>query len=449
MRHRDPVRPLDIVHSRQMAPANTDALKRLRGRLREWRLIKRVERYPGVKLLLRWLWYHAYPAYVRHVAAARVPSLPLVRLSTLARRLDGRVFTFTEAEAVDGGTPQVFPGKDRSLLPPSPSRQIFPGIFAVPLQDAQVTGATNLTLLDTQVICHDLYDFQRDFTAEELQGRIVIHPADERVRWLPNDPASRTIEAAASFVDACASNYAHWMTEVLPRINLFCSEARFDQVPIIVDDGLHSNLMESLKIVAGEERPVTPLPSGRALRISVLHLVSPTGYVPFDHRSTRRGGHSHGRFSAFALTALRRKLVDSVGSPRDGLPKQIYIRRNSGARLLVNAAGIEEILIARGFSIIEPEKLGFAEQVRLFSQAETVVGATGAALANLIFCGPSARIVVMIAKHEHMPYWYWQNIARSVGCDVRYVLGEMVRFSGLGIHGNFRVNPKDMLDAIE
>lgn len=390
-----------------------------------------------------------YPVYVHCLIRMRVPSMSIVRLSSLARRADTCPVTIVGAEPIVSHSPAVFPALDRVSLPKIAERQTFPAITAVLLRNARVTGGTNLTLLRNQIVCHDLYDFLRDFTSEELHGRTVIDPKDEHARWRGIDPRPESIPSAASFVDACSGNYAHWMTEVLPRVNLFCSDRRFSQVPIIVDDGLHQNLMESLVIVAGDARTVILLPFERTLRVANLHLLSATGYVPFSRRNPRLGGHSHGIFSPFALGTLRTKLIDSVGAGGNAWPRQIYIRRNSSARRLVNGFEIEETLLARGFSIIEPERLSFAEQVQLFSQAETVVGATGAALANLVFCRPSARIVIMIAKHEHMPYWYWQNIARSVACEVRYVLGEMVRFSGLGIHGNFRVNPGDVLDAIE
>lgn len=77
------------------------------------------------------------------------------------------------------------------------------------------------------------------------------------------------ISSAASFIDSCADNYAHRLTEVLPRIAAFCSSDKYRDVPLLVDAGLHENIITSLKIVAG--------PSGLSLRCLLRESSRPTG----------------------------------------------------------------------------------------------------------------------------------------------------------------------------
>ena len=45
-----------------------------------------------------------------------------------------------------------------------------------------------------------------------------------------------------------------------------------------------------------------------------------------------------------------------------------------------------------GFEVVRPEALGVVEQISLFRHATVVVGATGAAFANCLFCPPAAKI---------------------------------------------------------
>ena len=450
---RHEVRLVEIMPTlRRIGPAplsDKDAASRLRESLFGKVYIKYLKRFLTFRLLAQWLWRNGFPIYVKYSTLSFAKLIPIIKLSAYAERTPEGVQRLAEAETVDTPSPAVFPAKDQDYLVAPHDRYVFPDMFVTTVHEALVTGETNLILTGKEVLCHDLYDFRRDYTSEELHGRIVINPKTMRVRWLVNDAAPESVPVAAAFVDACALNYAHWMTEVLPRICLFCSEDRFRDVPIVVNDGMHQNLMESLFMVAGQGRKIITLPTGRALRVERLFAVSPAGYVPFERRTNKLSGHSHGVFSPFALNFLVKKIRNSFGSNNNCLPKKIVIRRNSGVRLVVNAADIEKQLLDRRFSVIEPEKLKFSEQVQLFSQAEIIVGATGASFANIVFCKPSAQIVIMISKHESMPYWYWQNIVRSVGCRVNYVLGDIVRASDLGIHGDFRVNPMDVLDAIE
>jgi capsular polysaccharide biosynthesis protein len=429
--------------------------KDLASRLRESLLgkvyINYLKRFPVLRWVAAWLWRNGYPLYwsmSRAVYKTLPKARPLIRLSAQARLSAENVDKFAEAETVVTPAPKVFPAKDRHYLAVQHDHYVFPEVFLTTVHDAVVTGGTNLIRKGEQILCHDLYDFSRDYTSEETHGRTVITRTGG-VKWLMNSAVpEELIPVAASFVDACALNYAHWLTEVLPRIALFCSRDQLRDVPIIVDDGLHKNLMESLLLVAGPLRTVFMLPLGRALRVERLFAVSPTGYVPFGPRSTRLKSRSHGTFSPVALNLVANKIASGF-DPAADLPRKIVIRRNSGIRRMLNADDIEQQLVNKGFTIVEPEKLSLREQVRIFSSAEVVVGATGAAFANIVFCRPTARIIIMISKHENMPYWYWQHIACSVGCSVEYVLGDIVRGSDLGIHGDFHIDPRHVLEAID
>jgi capsular polysaccharide biosynthesis protein len=374
---------------------------------------------------------------------------PIVTLSDHAGRSPQGRMSYAAEETVEAPRPPVFPEQDRDYLNESMGCYVFPEIYITTINNAVVSGGTNMILTGENVLCHDLYDFSRDSTSEELHGRAAIYPDAMHVRWLTNSEESEVLPVAAAFVDACAHNYAHWMTEVLPRICLFCADERYRDVPIIVNEGLHRNLVMSLFTVVGSERTIILLPIGKALRVERLLSVSPTGYVPFDRRSNMIEGHRQGQFSPYAMNFLRSSIMANLQLPKAPLPKRIYIKRTSGTRVLLNADAIEKMLIDRGFVCVEPEKLNFSEQVNLFSQADIIVGATGAAFANSIFCKKASKIVVMIAKHENMPYWYWQNMAHSVGCQVTYVLGKIIRKTELGIHGDFLVDPKSVLRAIE
>ena len=128
--------------------------------------------------------------------------------------------------------------------------------------------------------------------------------------------------------------------------------------------------------------------------------------------------------------------------------KRIYVRRNAGLRKLINDQEVSDVLSSAGFTIVSPETLSFSEQVRLFSQADIVMGATGAAMANLIFCPPGTRVHVLMAQHEEMPYWYWQRLADCVGVELSYGLGEICAAPEKGFHADFKVDLDSILEAL-
>jgi capsular polysaccharide biosynthesis protein len=384
-----------------------------------------------VRWLTIWLWRNLYPFYT--LVVARVGSREAKRWRPLVKQLDhvkmSKITTIKvfDAAQVDTPVPKVFPGSDQEHLASPHEHYVFPSVYVAVLENALVYGGTNLVFLNEKVICHDLYDFARDFTSEELHGRHVIDPKKMRLRLLHHDPLPEKIAVAATFLDACASNYAHWLTEVLPRIAAFCNMEQFADVPVIVNDGLHRNIMESLVMIVGPKREIVTLPLGRAVQVDQLYLTSVAGYVPFGKRDDNLKSHSHGLFCPEAFQVIRNRLSPFAAIlSRQEWPRKIYLRRIAGARKITNSIDIEKILVKDGYVVVEPEKLSFMQQVALFSNADSVAGPSGAALANLIFSPQTVSLNIFIGKLEGTSYWYWQNIACSSGKYVAYFLGTSV-----------------------
>lgn len=416
-----------------------------------------LKHYAVVRWIVQWIWRNGYPNFVDLSAHLFISTAKkwrsLIKLSDFVQKNEMPTYKLADATVVETPASIVFPLCDQSVLVSPHDRYIFPEIFVATIRGAMTYGGTNLILVDDNVIRHDLFDFERDYTSEELHGRTLIDPKSGRVRWLLHDKAPEPISVAATFVDACASNYAHWMTEVFPRIAMFCAEDRFHGVPVVVNDGLHENIMESLFLVVGAEREIITLPIGRALAVDELLLTSVTGYVPFEQRTTKLCGHSHGMFSPQALELLRNNMeAFEEQADGQGWPKKIFLRRNSGVRKLANSAELEQFMVSRGYVTIEPEKLTFLQQMQLFRNAKAICAPTGAALSNAIFCRPGAQVVVLMAKHKQMIYRYWHNLLTPIGINVGSVLGSIVENHDLGIHGDFAVDivdVKNLLEAME
>jgi capsular polysaccharide biosynthesis protein len=350
-----------------------------------------LKRYILVRLTVQWVWRNGYPLYVNHFStlfsdrkAKRWHSL--TKLGEFAEKREILKHKLADAALVETPEPKVFPACDQSCLDVSHNRYTFPEIFVTTINKAITYGGTNLILAEGEVVCHDLYDFELDYTSEELHGRTLIDPKLRRIRWLLHDEAPEPVREAATFVDACALNYAHWITEVLPRIVLFCAEERFKGVPIVVNDGLHKNIMESLFLVAGTEREIITLPIGRALVVDTLYLTSVAGYVPFGRRTNKLLGHSHGVFNPRPFDMLRNQMHGLGQNTKDQVwPEKIFLRRTSGTRKVTNAAELEKLMLVRGYVIVEPEKLTFVQQIELFKNAKEIVALTVAALSNADF----------------------------------------------------------------
>lgn len=374
-------------------------------------------------------------------------SYPVVPISESLLSESDRTISFQSAEKVITPRPYIFPSGYNAKIVSPHDDYIFPPLTLFTFLNTIVTGGSGLLLGKGKVYCHGLLNLETDELSEELHRIVSIDPSSKQVKFLTPDPNPKRIEEAASFVDACASNYAHWLTEVLPRIALFCSIESFKRVPIVINSGLHSNLLETLLGVAGSTRKVYLLPERRAVRVEKLYVTSVAGYVPFQPRGNKLPGQHHGQFSPYALRLMVGKLKGWASRiEQTELPRKIFIRRNSEYRSLNNQSEIERAMVEQGFYVVEPEKLSFSQQVAMFSRAEVIVGATGAAFANIVFCKPTTKIVILAYWHKNMAYWYWQSIACATDNVINYVFGESLR--KWDPHSDFQVRIEDILDSI-
>lgn len=345
--------------------------------------------------------------------------------------------------------PKIFPMQDSLLVTPALPSYEFGAIQVATIKNATAIGGTNMIFVDDSVICHDMYDFKVDSTSEELHGRCSIDSNRNEILWFKKINGSIEISTAAVFLDACSHNYAHWITEVLPRIAAFCKQDCFNDIPIIIDDGLHINLMESLGLIVGIGRKLYTLRRDEPLHVESLFLVSATGYVPFGVRSQKYPIRSHGTFSSLALMQMRKFILGKMEKfPKHQWPKKILLVRNSSTRRLLNDNQLTFHLLGRGYKPINTAELTFLEQVQLFSESREIVATTGAALANAIFAPPGAKIYVIMPKHKDMIYKYWLNMLSPLEIDITYILGEPSSNQHLGIHADYVVSDKCISDFL-
>lgn len=93
--------------------------------------------------------------------------------------------------------------------------------------------------------------------------------------------------------------------------------------------------------------------------------------------------------------------VKQVGTTK----KRIYIsRQSSNSKRIKNHEEFLEILKKFQFVIIKPEEMTLFEQVETFCNADFVIGAHGAALANLMFCKSNTNVIEIRSKFHQGSY---------------------------------------------
>lgn len=308
----------------------------------------------------------------------------------------------------------------------------FPSMNLLKLHDAVVTGASCLIGFDGFLVHHDLLDLNQQKLREEDLCRLRVLLPSKYAQGPIKNKILMSVDKAAIFTDSVSFNYAHWLTEVLPRVCLLSDFKEYADLPFVVDADLHVNLYRSLCLVAGEARKIILTPPECQVLIREAWCVGVAGYIPYANRRNieskqNRSMLLHGIFMPSVLKAMVSIIKRRVEKVLPSFGSRIYVRRNSELRNLVNSQEVEDYLTgALGFSVVEPDQMSFDEQVDAFSKADVVVGPTGAGMANLIFCKPGSRAFVFMAYNQKTPYTYWANMGHAVGVYVTCVLCDQI-----------------------
>jgi capsular polysaccharide biosynthesis protein len=104
--------------------------------------------------------------------------------------------------------------------------------------------------------------------------------------------------------------------------------------------------------------------------------------------------------------------------------KRIYVSRSQSSRKIVNEAEILQILTKYNFEVIHCEKMSLAEQIKIFSEAEIILGPHGAGMYNQIFCHSGTSIIEIYNKE----YWHHSSriISSFMGHKHWHIFGENV-----------------------
>jgi Glycosyltransferase 61 len=208
-----------------------------------------------------------------------------------------------------------------------------------------------------------------------------------------------------------ATLYYHWLFQLLPRYELI-KRAGFD--PSAIDyffvnsqksrfqrETLARLGIEPSKIISGDQVP----------HLRARQLIVPS--VPL-------GG---GCFRPWMIEFLRSSYLPE-DAPSNFVPGTKYYisRAGAGYRRVLNEEQVLRMLQARGFQVLEMEKLSVPEQAAVMASCEVLVAPHGGGMSNIIFCSPGAK-VVEIYSPELVATYFWK-LSNRLGIDYYYLLGK-------------------------
>ena len=366
-------------------------------------------------------------------------------------------FTFEPARSIDIPPPR-FASTWHSVRPHAAGnlKIEMPKLEVVEFRGAIVVGATDFIVAGQTAIFPDAFNPENDTCPAEVFGIASINRDRNTLRlYLTQEP--KQVEMAVTLLGQNTSNYAHWLSEILPKLVILDTFSEFDRTPLLLDHGLHPNIYESIRTLNTKGREIIPVERWRPVQLDRLVSISHPAYEPYVPHALSKNGSSKiiNAFSRPALKALREEACRATETTETRWPlgtKRIYIRRSrksENARRVINSDLIERFLEKRNFKVLEPASMNFSGQVAACKEAEFIIAPVGAALANMIFSPPGCKIIALAPYYDDANYYYYSNLAGVLEHELYYVLGRQIENAGHPMHRDYSIDLSELEKAID
>lgn len=224
-----------------------------------------------------------------------------------------------------------------------------------------------------------------------------------RVHSIQGRAAFDTNEAAIPEIRPCIvtmpwggnSNYGHFVLDCLPTVRLALN------VPSLA---AHRFIFPPLRDWHRAHLRLAGLEDWDELDSPVVHSSAVVYSSIMDH-------YLHG--PGQPVVDVREQQLAAVGPATSDGVRLFLTRDGHGERTFTNEADIAKGLEALGFISVDPAKLAVEDQISLFRGASAIVGATGAAFANVLYAPPGCRVVEL--QPEFLRGVWVRNLSQLVG----------------------------------
>lgn len=228
-------------------------------------------------------------------------------------------------------------------------------------------------------------------------------------------------------------NWFHFLIEILPKLTLF--DNKYSRILLVNDIILKTPSMKKvLDIVSENKFEIKYLSSHRTYSIKKLYYINDFNHVQFNRFDKLI--KAEGTFYNTGITRNFSNLVSDKLSINNNLSEKIFLYRKNTHRIAENQDQILEYLKNFGFIPVCLEELSIDEQASYFKNAKFIVGISGAAWSNMLFCRNHPKAICFVPDNakEFTPF---SNLAKIFDVDF-YV--QFYANDGVHTDSNFIIN---------
>lgn len=310
--------------------------------------------------------------------------------------------------------------------------------FVLSLANAKIFGSSNI--IESCLGCLLYEPFFADNEKKWIFTDTSILKNNDRRFVLKYRPSNMLIPCGIMLSGNYSWNYYHFVIEFITKLLLINDLSLPKEVPLLVDEYVKncSNYQEILRYFNSCNRELIYLKSGYRYQVETLYYPSLLNLIPPEFKNINDIIFSDCLFNVKSIDFLRRTLLPKRVTTNS--KKRVFLsRRNISSRRSYNERELLEIFEKYDFQIVCPEDYNIAEQVYLFNNADFIVGATGAAFTNILFCKQGCKVLCITNIQNELSIF--STIAKYLELDFQYLAAHEKPHKPIDLHEAFIIDP--------
>ena len=378
--------------------------------------------FPALYSLLKPIYRATYVPYVHKKRSQHI--YQMITMEEWARHPQAEAVQLLPAEATQTDNQTGYDLAEGKAIILSRHETFMPAVTMFTVRNAVFTGHSEVILANHRAIVPRVYMEEDKISREEVMSVYKIH--GHLLCDLRKHKKRLKYREALSLVNATSSNWAHFLTEVLPKAYLFNDHFKGKKINVIIDRNIPPSVQQCLDEVLPKNWKQVKLGSDETIQVKRGIFISPLCHAPFEYRNPSDVKYEDAIFCEGALGIVRERLIPAVKDQSSAAPLFLYVKRpQSSQRPMQHIEEIDALVTRFGFTIVEPNDLTFRQQVDIFSKAQIVMGQGGAGLMNVMFAPENCRIYNLCYYDKVLNYFYFGAIAQALKQHIVFIFGKI------------------------
>ncbi len=321
-------------------------------------------------------------------------------------------------------------------------------------RDAQVTGGSSVIVTRDGAFFPQLYHTKKSRIYPTPKSAYQVMETGDLIATRKRH--KMVVDKGICVFGSGANNWFHWLIEAVPRALLAQSlPAEYNDYPLLVPMSCRDrSSFEAALTPFANGRKIIRIPDSKSTLVRELIQIEPPTFAPAHVHDNAWPEPGDYRQDVEFYKDYRQKILDFHQIKSGDGPKRIFLARertNSELHRDFNQDELLRIAKKSGFVVVQPEKLSFREQLQLYFDAEFVIGASGAAWTNTLFCRPGTRGLNW-ALNVYDGACVFSNFTEVSGIELFHFFVEPdqpVRNSDDAFRANYKVDPKIFARELE